>query len=59
MLYLYAWAELGYEEIAAALQVPVGTVRSRLARCREKLQAEIETEEPLPVVTTKQGGANA
>jgi len=59
VLYLYAWAELGYEEIAAALQVPVGTVRSRLARCREKLQAVIETEEPLPVVTTKQGGANA
>jgi RNA polymerase sigma factor (sigma-70 family) len=59
VLYLYAWAELGYEEIAAALQVPVGTVRSRLARCREKLQKEIETEEPLPVAPSRQGGANA
>ncbi len=59
VLYLYAWAELSYEEIAAALRVPVGTVRSRLARCRAKLQEEIETEEPLQVAPSRQGGANA
>jgi len=34
VLFLYAWADLGYEEIAHALDIPVGTVRSRLARAR-------------------------
>jgi RNA polymerase sigma-70 factor (ECF subfamily) len=35
VLLLYAWAELTYEEIAVALEIPVGTVRSRLHRARE------------------------
>lgn len=35
-LFLYAWEHLTYEEIAIALDVPVGTVRSRLSRIREK-----------------------
>jgi RNA polymerase sigma-70 factor (ECF subfamily) len=37
-LLLYAWEELPYEEIAAALSVPVGTVRSRLNRARARLR---------------------
>lgn len=37
-LLLYAWEELPYEEIAAALGVPVGTIRSRLARARARLR---------------------
>lgn len=36
-LLLYAWADLTYEQIALALDVPVGTVRSRLNRVRRKL----------------------
>ncbi|WP_156759295.1 RNA polymerase sigma factor [Microbacterium karelineae] len=36
-LLLYAWGELTYEQIAGALGVPVGTVRSRLNRVRRKL----------------------
>jgi RNA polymerase sigma-70 factor (ECF subfamily) len=37
-LLLFAWAELTYEEIAAALGVPLGTVRSRLHRARLRLR---------------------
>jgi RNA polymerase sigma factor (sigma-70 family) len=32
VLLLYAWGELSYEEIASSLSIPMGTVRSRLAR---------------------------
>jgi RNA polymerase sigma-70 factor (ECF subfamily) len=41
-LLLFAWAELSYEEIALALSVPVGTVRSRLHRARRTLRAHLE-----------------
>jgi RNA polymerase sigma factor (sigma-70 family) len=34
---LCAWAELSYEQAAKVLGVPVGTVRSRLARARARL----------------------
>ncbi|HYV59011.1 MAG TPA: RNA polymerase sigma factor [Acidimicrobiia bacterium] len=37
-LLLYAWEELSYDEIADALGVPVGTVRSRLNRARVRLR---------------------
>lgn len=37
VLLLFAWEELSYEEIAQALGVPAGTVRSRLSRGRARL----------------------
>ncbi|WP_282846393.1 RNA polymerase sigma factor [Microbacterium oxydans] len=37
-LLLYAWGDLDYASIAQAMQVPVGTVRSRLNRARRKLR---------------------
>lgn len=36
-LILIAWGELSYEETAGVLGVPIGTVRSRLARARSRL----------------------
>jgi RNA polymerase sigma factor (sigma-70 family) len=40
-LLLHAWADLSYEEIALALGIPVGTVRSRLNRARRVLREAI------------------
>ena len=37
-LLLFAWADLGYDEIAEALDVPVGTVRSRIHRARARVR---------------------
>ncbi len=38
VLLLYAWSDLSYPEIAAALDIPVGTVRSRLSRARARFR---------------------
>lgn len=37
-LLLYAWGDLDYASIALAMQVPIGTVRSRLNRARRHLR---------------------
>ena len=41
-LLLHVWGELSYEETAAALGVPVGTVRSRLHRARRTLTDHLD-----------------
>ena len=38
LLLLIAWADLTYEEAAEALDVPMGTVGSRLHRVRKKFR---------------------
>jgi RNA polymerase sigma factor (sigma-70 family) len=43
VLLLLIWAELGQGEIAEALGVPPGTVKSRLSRARGRLQAGLAT----------------
>ena len=47
VLLLFAWADLSYAEIANALEVPVGTVRSRLHRARAHVRGALEREEAL------------
>ena len=58
VLLLYAWADLTYEDIADALSVPIGTVRSRLSRARAKVRNSLrasgqEQEESLPLKRTR------
>jgi RNA polymerase sigma factor (sigma-70 family) len=41
VLLLFAWEGMPYDEIAAALEIPTGTVRSRLNRARRRLRGRI------------------
>ncbi|GHG33914.1 MULTISPECIES: RNA polymerase sigma factor [Amycolatopsis] len=45
VLLLIAWEGLAYEEVASALGIPVGTVRSRLNRARRKVRTALAPEE--------------
>jgi RNA polymerase sigma factor (sigma-70 family) len=46
VLLLFAWGDLAYEEIAGALDIPVGTVRSRLHRARRTVRAALAAGSP-------------
>ncbi|MEQ7127265.1 RNA polymerase sigma factor [Actinopolymorpha sp. B11F2] len=46
VLLLYAWAELSYADIATALGIPTGTVRSRLNRARRKVREALGGTDP-------------
>jgi RNA polymerase sigma factor (sigma-70 family) len=41
VLLLFAWADMSYAEIGQALNIPVGTVRSRLNRVRQQLRVQV------------------
>jgi RNA polymerase sigma-70 factor (ECF subfamily) len=44
VLLLFAWADMSYAEIARTLNIPVGTVRSRLNRARRQLRLLVNSE---------------
>jgi RNA polymerase sigma factor (sigma-70 family) len=52
ILLLHAWAELTDSEIADAVGLPLGTVKSRLSRTREKLRNRLDEVGQQPVEAT-------
>ncbi len=41
LLLLYAWDELTYDQISEALNIPLGTVKSKLSRLRQALRRSV------------------
>lgn len=58
VLLLFAWADLSYEEISAALAIPVGTVRSRLSRARARIRELLAPSGQLAVDGPLTGGTH-
>jgi RNA polymerase sigma-70 factor (ECF subfamily) len=58
ILLLFAWADLSYEELAAALGIPIGTVRSRLSRARARVRELLSPSGQVGVEGTTQGETN-
>lgn len=58
-LLLVVWGELTYEETAVALNIPVGTVRSRVSRARKTLRAVVQSARTDSAVASTNGTTHA
>lgn len=58
VLLLVAVEGLSYDQVAHIMDIPVGTVRSRLARAREDLRAAVKNREVVPASREERGGKN-
>lgn len=52
---LFYFQDLSYREIAEALELPIGTVMSRLSRAREMLHGRLSTRQKLTIVKKATG----
>jgi len=55
-LFLHVWDGLSYADVAVALGVPIGTVRSRLSRLRRRLEAALGVPADPPTSDLQKGG---
>jgi RNA polymerase sigma factor (sigma-70 family) len=58
VLLMYAWSGLDYAELAAALGLPIGTVRSRLHRARARLREALAPTPPPDSASRREFGSN-
>ncbi|MGW3342205.1 sigma-70 family RNA polymerase sigma factor [Nonomuraea rubra] len=56
VLLLVAWADMTYEDVARALGIPIGTVRSRLHRARARTRAALGGSDPTTAREESFGG---
>lgn len=59
-LLLHVWGDLSYEQVAQAMAIPLGTVRSRIHRAREQLREHLTDGSPgAPTdLTVTEGGGH-
>ena len=59
VLFLFAWAELSYAEIAEALDLEEGTVKSRLSRARTRVREQLGASgQEIPETASTAGGSD-